>query len=289
MRQPPDVSEQSLSSYDFDRTTVYACQADQRFSYCLYVPAALRSLEARQRAEVLVAVHGTGRGNQAMRDLFAPLADDLGLIVLAPLFPCGIGSAGERDAYKYIEGSGVRYDLLLLEMLNEVGARYGAPTDRVMLMGFSGGAHFAHRFLYLHPERLAAVSVCAPGSITRPDPDRNWWVGVKDMRERFGRELDLAAMRRVDVHLAVGGKDVETHEITHAPGGTYWMEGANDAGRTRVDRLRSLEKSLEAVGVPTQVDILEGVAHEGAPLAAAASNFFRNLRAPRAAAREGSR
>lgn len=283
MQQSSDARERSLSGYDFGRTAVYACQADQRFSYCLYVPPSLRSAEARSRAEVLVVVHGTERANQGLRDMFAPLADALDVMVLAPLFPGGIGQVGERDAYKYLEGAGVRYDLVLLQMLDEVSDRYGVPTGRVMLFGFSGGAHLAHRFLYLHPERLSAVSVCAPGSTTRLDPERDWWVGVRDLRERFGSEIDLPAVRRVRIHLAVGREDLDTQEITHAPGGAYWMEGANDGGRTRVERLLSLARSLEAADVPCQVDVLEGVAHRLEPLAQAACSFFRGLRGRRIA------
>lgn len=280
MHQPNDKPSRDLSAYDFGRTTVYACQADQRFSYCLYVPAALREPQAREGAGVLVVVHGTERANQALRDSFAPLADALNLIVLAPLFPGGIGAAGERDAYKYIEDKGLRYDHVLLDMLAEVGGRYGVPTERFMMFGFSGGAHFAHRFLYLHPERLSAVSACAPGSPTLLDPDRDWWVGIAGVRERFGRDIDLEAVRRVQVHLAVGRDDRDTDEITHAPGGAYWMPGANDSGRTRVDRLLKLAGNLEAAGVPARVDVLDGVTHSLDPMVGAASAFFRDLISP---------
>ncbi|MGH6781071.1 MAG: hypothetical protein ACREB5_03055, partial [Sphingomonadaceae bacterium] len=210
-----------LSAYELGRTAAIACQADQRFSYCLYVPPALSDAGSRAGARVLVALHGTERGNQAMRDLFMPLADKLGLIVVAPLFPAGIIDPHDRDNYKYIEYEGIRFDRLMLAMLDEIGARYGVPVDRVAMFGFSGGAHFAHRFLYLHPERLEAVSVCAPGSPTLFDDSRDWWVGVRDIEQRFGRPIDREALRRVAVHLAVGDDDTDTHEITHREGSTY--------------------------------------------------------------------
>lgn len=263
-----------LSQYEIGRTTAIACQADQRFSYCLYVPPTLVKTRALSSARVLVAIHGTERGNQAMRDLFVPLADRLGLIVLAPLFPAGILDPHDRDNYKYVEYRGIRFDHLVLAMVDEVGARYGVPVASIAMFGFSGGAHLAHRFLYLHPQRLAAVSACAPGSPTLLDESRDWWVGVRDLEQRFGRGLDREAMRRVAVHLAVGDKDTDTHEITHSPGSTYWMEGANDAGVTRVERLKSLATSLVAGGVAVDVDILRGVGHERDPLAASAIHFF---------------
>lgn len=268
--QPP------LSQYEIGRTTVIACQADQRFSYCLYVPQSLVE-SGMANTKILVVIHGTERGNQAMRDLFVPLADRLGLIVLAPLFPAGIVDPHDRDNYKYVEYEGIRFDLLLLDMLAEVGARYGVAIDRVAMFGFSGGAHLAHRFLYLHPERLDAVSVCAPGSPTLLDDSRDWWVGVRDFEQRFGKAVDRDAVRRVAVHLAVGIDDTDTEEITHRAGGRHWMEGANDTGVTRVDRLRTLGANLADNGVAVEIEFLPGVRHERDALGARAMAFFERV------------
>ena len=44
--------------------------------------------------------------------------------------------------------------------------------------------------------------------------------------------------------MIVGAEDTETWEITIKPGDAAWMEGANDAGRTRIDRLATLEGQL---------------------------------------------
>ena len=259
-----------LSPNDVGRTPATACRADQRFSYCLYVPPRGEAADRR----ILVAVHGTERGNQAMRDLFSDLAEAFNLIILAPLFPCGVEEPYDRDNYKYIEYRGIRFDLILLSMIDEVAARYGVDAERFALFGFSGGAHFVHRFYYLHPQRLSALSVCAPGSPTLLDSQKPWWVGVADMEARFGRSLDPPALRAVPVHLAVGDADTDTWEITHKPGGAHWMDGANATGATRVERLKTLEASLSAAGVQTWMDILPGVRHQRDALAQSAIAFF---------------
>ena len=62
--------------------------------------------------------------------------------------------------------------------------------------------------------------------------------------------------------MLVGDADLETWEITHQPGGTYWMAGANDAGRTRPERLRALAASFEQAGVAVRFDLVPGVSHE---------------------------
>ncbi|HEY8613812.1 MAG TPA: alpha/beta hydrolase, partial [Roseomonas sp.] len=101
----------------------------------------------------------------------------------------------------------------------------------------------------------------ASGSVTLLDPDRDWWVGIRNLKEVFGIDFDREALAKVPVQMLVGDADLETWEITHKPGGTYWMEGANDAGRTRPERLKALQKSFEAAGVQVRFDLVPGVAH----------------------------
>ncbi len=279
MTLPVNGAERGFTPYDIGRTPSTACRIDQRFSYCLYVPVRLVEKPAFG-GRILAVIHGTDRGNQAMRDLFIPYAEATDSIILAPLFPCGIGEAGERDNYKYIDYQGIRFDRLLLDMVAEVASRYSVDADRFDLFGFSGGAHFAHRFLYLYPNRLRAVSIGAPGSPTLLDMSRRWWVGVADMEERFGVPLNLGAMRQVSIHLAVGLDDTDTWEITHMPGSRHWMEGANDTGRTRVERLHKLAENLRAHDLNVQLDVIAGVRHARDALATAAVTFLQGLAGP---------
>jgi dienelactone hydrolase len=147
-------------------------------------------------------------------------------------------------------------------MVDEVAAKYGQDWSRFAMFGFSGGGHFTHRFAILHPDRLWAASIGAPGSVTLLDPARDWWVGIRDIKQRFGIDFDAAALARVPVQMLVGEADLETWEITHKPGGTYWMEGANDAGRTRPERLQALKASFERAGVDVRLELVPGVSHD---------------------------
>lgn len=251
----------ALSYYELGATSLFACRADQRFSYCLYVPESYD--EAAQRSyPLLVVVHGTERGAQAFRDQFMGFAERHQCVVLAPLFPCGIDEPGELGNYKYIEYRGIRFDLLLLAMIDEVAGRYRLRTERFLMHGFSGGGHFVHRFLYLHPERLLAASIGAPGFVTLPDDNLPWWVGTGGMHALFGKALRLEALRGVHVHMIVGAEDTETWEITAQEGWPRWMPGVNDPGRTRVERLRSLQQSFLKQGIAVAFDVVPGVGHE---------------------------
>ncbi|MQA05545.1 MAG: alpha/beta hydrolase [Streptosporangiales bacterium] len=245
---------------------MYACQFDQRFSYCLYVPRSYSEDDDDRRYQLIVAVHGTGRDAYGCRDLLADFCEENDCIVLAPLFPCGIEEPGELSNYKFIEYRGIRYDHVLLAMVDEIAAIWRVHSDRFMLTGFSGGGHFTHRFAYLHPDRLLAISVAAPGVVTLLDPSHPWWVGVDDLATRFDRPLDLDALQQVAVHLVVGGDDTETWEITIREGDSLYQPGADVQGATRIERLHSLASSFEKNGVPVEVDVVPGVGHELAPL-----------------------
>lgn len=273
-----------LSYYDFGHTTVYASRFDQRFPYCAYVPQDYDE-DGSTAYPLAVIVHGTERGMLAYRDAFADFAEANGVIVLCPLFPANICFPGDLSSYKMLRAGDLHYDAVMLDMIEEMRQRYRIDGDQVMMYGFSGGGHFTHRFLFLHPERLLAASIGAPGVVTLLDFDHDFWVGVRDFEKVFGKPVVLDAMRRVPVQMVIGGNDLETWEITITPEDAWWMPGADLAGATRNDRIRSLKASLEKHGVPVRLDVEPGVAHDDRMLLKHVKDFFAaTLKASRKAA-----
>ena len=260
------------------RTTSFACQADQRFSYCLHVPNGWK--ESSRGTRVLVAMHDSLRDNQALRDRFSDYAEDTNTLVLAPLFPAAIAVPDDVDNFKYLRFRDIRFDEVLLAMVDEVASRYRVAAPRFSLFGFSGGAHFAHRMLYAHPSRLETVIAAAPGSVTLPNAEYGWWPGLRDFAEIFGHPVDWSAARQVPVHLIVGAGDTDPNGIVRSRESPSWREGADAAGGNRVERLRSLHAQLVQRGVPATFEALEGIAHECAPVVEAAIRFLR-ARQPR--------
>ncbi len=279
--QPDDAAAIARALYDLGPTPVIACKADPRFSYCLYVPRSLG--KGGQAPELVVAMHGTGRGFTGYRDAFEEFGRWNNCIVLAPLFPIGVLGDDNRDGFKYMREGDIRYDRVLLAMVDEVGRRYGLSFERFGLFGYSGGGHFAHRFLMLQPKRLWAVSIGAPGSVTLLDPTRDWWVGTRNMAELFGAAPDVAAMRQVAVQMIVGAADLETWEITHKQGGRNWMPDANHAGATRPERLASLRASFEEAGLSVRFDLVPNMAHDGLRAVPRVQDFFAETLAARRA------
>lgn len=269
-----DADARARRVYDYGKTVIFASSADPRLHMLLYVPPAA----AHRKVDLLVAVHGTGRTSGIeFRDGFAEFGLYNDCAVLCPIFPVNVMGDGERSGYKYMEEGDIRYDLALLAMVDEVAKKYNQDWSQFAIFGFSGGGHFSHRFAILHPERLWAASVGAPGSVTLLDPKRDWWVGVRDLEQRFGKPLDIAALAQVPVHMVVGTADLENWEITHRPGSRYYMEGANDAGRTRPERLETLAASFRAAGVNVVLDKLAGVSHTRMEVLGHVKEFLVNV------------
>lgn len=258
----PTTHGDRLSFYQFGATTMFASRMDQRFSYCLYVP---ESYDEHQPGEyrLIVAIHGTGRDAPRLRNEFIEFAEAEQCIVLVPLFPAGIGTPGELNAYKYLAGEDVRYDLVLLDMVAEIEEAYRLDFQTFFLTGFSGGGHFTHRFLYVHPERLFGVSIVSPGVVTLCDASAPWPAGVGELESEFGRSFDAEAVAKVPANLIVGDEDTDTWEISVAPDSPAYIPGVNAAGVTRITRLEALAESLRRNGNTVTVDLVPGVAHEG--------------------------
>ncbi|MCG5211744.1 hypothetical protein [Streptosporangium sp. KLBMP 9127] len=264
--------------YSAGATTIFASRHDQRFSYCLYVPSA-HSVTA-DPVPLAVLQHGTGRRGPQYRDNFASWAEEHGCMVLAPLFPAGIGDPADLHNFKFIRYGDIRFDRLLLSMVEEVGERFNVATGRFLLHGFSGGGQFAHRFAYLHPDRLLGVSIGAPGRITYIDRGSPWWIGLRGFEAEFGSAPRVEELREVPVQMVVGAADTETWEINNA-GDSNWMDGADAHGSTRIERLMALRDNFEEHGIRVRFDMVDGVAHEPMRVLAPVQDFFASILTPR--------
>ena len=286
---------------------------DQRISYTLYVPpeqynpdpnhqlhavgtSILDPVYQLPRLPLLVNIHGTGRNAEKCRDLLIPFAKQERVAVLAPLYPAGIDSYDDLDNYKLLRYKSLRSDIALLEILDEVAARWpGIATDKVFMMGFSGGGQFVHRFMYLHPERLHAVSIGAPGRVTYLDSELRWPKGIQDVEEMFGKgtvveKTKVGALR--GIQLVVGDAD------NFAYGGAgFWewrrsrqtldqkSEAYEKSSETlqsevtgRMETLKSLHAAWHRDGIVSELDVVGGgVGHESEKVLPAVLEFFRPL------------
>lgn len=252
------------------RTAVFACKADPRFSFSLYVPKISKSAPTN----LLVSIHGSARDQHNFREVFVDFAEANNTVVLAPLFPIGVSGDDNGNGYKYLRENSICYDDVLLAMVAQVEQMLSFSFPKFMLFGFSGGGHFAHRFFFLHPERLKAVSISAPGSVTLLDDTKKWWVGIADVEHETGRSVDITKLKSVPVHLSIGLDDIKTSEITHDTKSSSYIEGANSAGKTRVERNDRLRDSLEEHGISVFQDRIPNVGHNLFGLVPATISFL---------------
>ena len=127
--------------YDLGPSTIYAARSDPRFSYCTYVPEHVGQPGTRPM-QLVVVVHGTGRAFVNYREAFSGFAKWNDCIVLCPLFPAGVRGDGNRDGFKHLIEADIRYDQVLLDMVAEVGEKFGCDFGRFALFGYSGGGQF---------------------------------------------------------------------------------------------------------------------------------------------------
>jgi pimeloyl-ACP methyl ester carboxylesterase len=237
-----------------DHPAVVAPGADYAFDdHFVHVPARLAA-----PARVLVVLHGMGGAGREMCDSVRAWSDREGWVVVGPTFAYGDWTDPSQVAREE-----PRLVPRLARILDELPARLGRPLDtRVVLFGFSRGGQVAERFALVYPERVRGVVVLAAGTYTLPLREAivdgeavplRYPFGVADLAERFGRDLDLAALRQVPFWIGVGAADNQPG--LPAPWTPYLGDG-------RVERARRFAAALEGLGITARVQEFPGVGHE---------------------------
>lgn len=213
-----------------------AAHPSRKFSYpyYLYVPAELRTPEARkQKQTILVVPNNTGK----VSDDFAvheadvkkrmarvpAIASLLRVAILMPVFPRPESDwriytqALDRDSMLADRKEYGRLDLQLVAMIDDARRRLGREKldfdKRVLINGFSAQGMFANRFTFLHPDRVKAAVIGSPGGWPIAPVEKynekelRYPIGLADFRRVSGRKFDLRTLRRVPLFIFMGDKD----------------------------------------------------------------------------------
>ncbi|PHQ58707.1 MAG: hypothetical protein COC03_08090 [Robiginitomaculum sp.] len=253
------------------RQKVIALKTEDEFSYPYYIfiPETIS-----KSPEIFVTIHGITRNAAEHCLRYAQNFDLDNTVIIAPLF--------SKDAFKHYQilranDKGKRPCEALDVILDDVATRLEVCTNQFTLSGYSGGGQFAHRYLYLNPNKLIAVSVGAPGTVSQLDPSLKWWPGTANFKELFGHEPNLKAMRGVNIQLIIGENDTETRDVTVSEFSQTWTVGANDAGINRRDRLSTLNNNITDHGMRPEITIVPDVAHEGMRILDEVKAFFSRV------------
>lgn len=203
-------------------------------AYFVYVPRALRADSMRGREHpVLVLPNNTAvldddpavheERSRMVAAAYRNVVERFGWALVVPAFPRPkshenvYAHALDRDAMLTREAALRRPDLQLIAMLDDARrriAREGVRTDRRVLMhGHSAAGMFTSRFVLLHPERVKAATVVAPGGWpTAPVASHGghaltYPAGIADLRAVSGRPFRRERAAAVPLLLMLGADD----------------------------------------------------------------------------------
>jgi pimeloyl-ACP methyl ester carboxylesterase len=214
---------------------------DRDLHYFVYVPTRLSELP-----RIFVTVHGISRNAREHAKRYAALAEEYGVVLVAPEFP-----AKRFPDYQRLgrANRGDRADRALERVVAEVTRVTGARGDKVYLFGYSGGGQFTHRYAMAYPERIAGYVVGAAGWYTFPDPTLPYPRGIKPNSDLPDLRFDPARFLIVPGAVVVGERDV------HPGTALRKTESVDDQqGSTRFERgerwVASMNKQAQARGLP---------------------------------------
>lgn len=110
---------------------------------------------------------------------------------------------------------------------------------------------FAHRLLYLWPERIAAVSIGAPGGSTLIT-QKPWPTGTSDTKSLFGTIVDPTRINKAFIQILIGSEDT-FHPVT---------DDGTPFHLSRYDIAIELHDNFTKHGIGHQLLIVEGGWHE---------------------------
>lgn len=228
---------------------------DALLKYFIYVPEN-RSTYTSQ----FVSVHGISRNAREHAELFAPLAEQYGVVLVVPVF-----SRHHFGDYQRLgrEGGGRRADHALQRITGEIEYLTGAGSSKIFLTGFSGGGQFAHRYAMAYPDRVQRLAIGAAGWYTFPDESHRFPFGIAATPRLKGVDFDRRKFLQVPTAVFVGQWD-----IMHDPGLNRSARIRRQQGFTRLERGRRWVDAMNRVAMEHDIDasykfaVIPGVGHD---------------------------
>jgi pimeloyl-ACP methyl ester carboxylesterase len=228
-QMPPSGREVTTLAGRLKRMRV---STDRRRRYYIYIPNQLV-----QPVRLLVSVHGISRNAREHVEKFVPLAERWGVVVIAPRFGRKSFPAYQRMRRN---GDGERPDQFVDRIVSDVERLFGEVSPKLYLFGYSGGGQFVHRYMMMHPERVAGVVVGAAGWYTFPDETRRFPFGLLPSSEVLPR-LSAGAFLKIPAAVVVGEQDVQRDLALNQSNRIDRMQGTNrfDRGLNWVGAMQS--------------------------------------------------
>jgi len=216
--------------------------ADPDQIYYVYWPQS-----AGDDAALFVTVHGISRNAEEHAQRFSCYAERQGVILIAPLF-----SLERFPRYQRLVGKdgGREADMMLLDIVAEVGGLIPVETSKMYLFGFSGGGQFVHRFTMRHPQRVERYVVASAGWYTFPDPEQSFPRGIRPNKHLPHVLLDLSTFLTIPGSVIVGERDVKPGTALNKNPKINAQQGVHR--RERGERwIQAMNEAAQQAGLPT--------------------------------------
>ena len=165
-----------------------------------------------------------------------------------------------------------RIDLQLLAMIDDAIDRLLnmkiTVENKILMMGFSASAQFTSRFSAIHPHRIKAAAIGAPGYPIVPvdswkGNDLRYCVGVSDLFDLTGLTFDSGIFKSIPMYFFVGDQD------TNDP--VAFDDGFDQEdrdliytlfGNTIIGRWPKIQEVYDTVGCDSDFVVYSGVGHD---------------------------
>jgi hypothetical protein len=240
--------------------------------YLLYIPETVKS-----SAVLLVEPNNSGtpsddfahHENRALLwlDIRSPFSHKLEVPLLIPIFPRYddlYTQALDRATLLTKRENLVRIDLQLMAMVDDATIKLAGQGIRVdkrfFMMGFSASGAFTSRFCAIHPERIMAAAIGAPGGWPIA-PVAKWWghdmtyiLGISDLHSLTGKQFNLNEFKKLPLYLYLGDKD-DNWDSQDVSTELHFL------GKTFQERWLVAEEIYQSIGSRAEFVMYPGIGH----------------------------
>jgi poly(3-hydroxybutyrate) depolymerase len=229
---------------------------------------------------VVIVQHGMNRNGNEYRDAWVPVADRLGLLIVAITFPAASwpGAGPYNNGLVLADDGSVRpppaWSFAIPGRVFALLRAAGLTTrEKTYLWGHSAGSQFVHRLLATQPHGIfEAVGTANAGwysepTLARPFPDGLGGIGLT----RDGVEKFLA----YPLVIFAGDRDTETDSDNLPTHPAAMQQGPHRFARAH-HFLERGQAEAASLGVPCnwRIVVVPGVGHEGMRMSAFAAAYW---------------
>jgi hypothetical protein len=251
-----------------------AAQPEKGFNwpYLLYVPES-----AGNSTRLLVEPNNSGVPSdefafhevraESLVNMRSPFSYVLKAPLLVPIFPRYedlYTQALDRATLLTQRENLIRIDLQLIAMVDDAIERLAAMgikvNKRFFMIGFSASGAFVSRFSAIHPERIMAAAIGAPGGWPIA-PVAEWWghdmtydLGISDLDVVTGAPFNLSEFKMVPLFLYLGEQD-DNWDSQDVSTELHFL------GKTIQERWVVAEDIYQSIGSSAEFVLYPGVGH----------------------------